>query len=160
LRGSERRGVLFGDDGRFPARKRAPGAPNYARSLRSLTGLLGRSLGRRLRGHPASLRQSITLARARSLARDGTRGILSAAAENQRASAIVLRRGVAGKSEGGLASEFQRATRRPATEQSEGAQLGAPPERAYSRGKTSLRLTAARCRKAESRAVDSTVERD
>jgi len=29
-------------------------------------------------------------------------------------------------------SEFQRATRRPATERSEGAQLGAPPERAYS----------------------------
>ncbi|HEX2692847.1 MAG TPA: hypothetical protein VHL12_02235 [Gemmatimonadaceae bacterium] len=35
-------GVLFGDDGR------SGGAPNYVRSLRSLTGLLGRSLGRRL----------------------------------------------------------------------------------------------------------------
>jgi len=26
-------GILFGDDGRFPARKQAPGAPNCAREL-------------------------------------------------------------------------------------------------------------------------------
>jgi cobalamin biosynthesis protein CobD/CbiB len=45
-------GILFGDDGRFPARKRAPGAPNCAPSLCSVAGLLGRALGRRLRGHP------------------------------------------------------------------------------------------------------------
>jgi hypothetical protein len=35
--------------------------------------------------------------------------------------------------------EFQRATRRPATERSEGAQLGAPPERAYSRWEAPVR---------------------
>ncbi len=38
-----------------------------------------------------------------------------------------------GSRRGSCISEFQRATRRPVTERSEGAQLGAPPERAYSR---------------------------
>src|SRR5688500_3961613 len=66
---------------------------------------------------------------------------------NERSSGFAKVCGWSGR--GACVSEFQRATRRPATERSEGALLGAPPERAYSRRRFPFRSTGLRCKKSQ-----------